>query len=93
MKKFLVVLVALIGLTIVDAGAAQAAGGWRRRSRVTYVPAPSVTVAQGQSGTGYRTYSYQPSTAPVIQSYQRSTKAAPYQNAGRHSAGFKLTDF
>ena len=94
MKKALLIIVALVGLTIVDLGSAQAAGGWfRRRSRVTYVPAPQATVAQGQAGTGYRTYSYQPSTGPVMQSYQRSTKVAPYMEAGRHSAGFKLTDF
>ena len=92
MKKLFVIVAALIGLAIVDVGSAQAAGGCRR-SRVTYVPAQNVTVAQGQPSTGYRTYSYQPATGPVIQSYRRTSKVAPHMEAGRHSAGFKLTDF
>jgi hypothetical protein len=72
MKKFLILAVlALLGLTFVDVVAAQgAAGGWRRRARVRYAPAPSVVVVQGQTGAGYRTYSYEPSTGYRTYSYQ-----------------------
>jgi len=93
MKTFFIALVAVVGLTIVDVGTAQAFGG-RRRARVTYAPAPTATVAQGQAGTGYRTYSYQPSmSAPTYQSYRSPARTAPHLNSGRHSAGYKLTDF
>ena len=46
--------------------------------------------AQANAGGQYRTYSYQPAVAPT---YRRTTKTPPHMNAGRHSAGFKQTDF
>jgi hypothetical protein len=72
MKKILMLMVlALVGLTMADIGAAQAAGGpWRRRARVGYTPAPSVAVVPGQTGSGYRTYSYEPGTGYRTYSYQ-----------------------
>ena len=95
MKKTLFIIAALFGLVLVDAGVAQAwPGGWRRRSRTTYVPSTNVTVTQGQAGTGYRSFSYEPSTPTVIQpSYRRTTRVPPHMNPGGHSAGYKLTDF
>ena len=91
MKKFLILAVlALLGLTVVDVSAAQS-DGWRRRARVTYAPAPSATVAQGQYGTGYRTYSYQP--APAYRSYSstRSTVGMYRQHSGFGDATRKAT--
>jgi len=90
MKTVLIALVALVGMAMVDAGTAHAAGG-RRRAQVTYAPAPSVTVAQGQPATGYRTYSYQP--APVYSSYSstRSTGGTYRQYSGFGDATRKAT--
>jgi hypothetical protein len=82
MKAVLIALFAVVGLTIVDVGTAQAAGR-RRCGSVTYAPvyaaapAQSGTLAQGQAGTGYRTYSYQP-VAPTYRSYQ-APKKAPWE--------------
>ena len=93
MKKFLILAVlALLGLTVVDVSSAQsAAGGWRRRAGVRYAPAPSATVAQGQTGTGYRTYSYQP--APAYRSYSsnRSMGGTYRQYSGFGDATRKAT--
>jgi hypothetical protein len=91
MKTLLIALVAVVGLTIVDIGTAQASpGGWRRRrAQVYYVPAPAVTAARGQAGTGYRTYSYQPGTyqpAAGYRSYRRSP-ATGFRDAGAKIRG------
>ncbi len=78
MKKFLITLIAVMGISILAESSSEAAGGWfRRRARFTYAPAPSATVAQSQAGTGYRTYSYQPA-APTYRSYQ-APKKAPWE--------------
>jgi hypothetical protein len=96
-RTILFALVAVVSLTMVDVASAQIFGG-RRRARVTYAPAPAATVAQGQAAAGYRTYSYEPTmSAPVYRSYAPSyrspARTPPHLNAGRHSAGYKLTDF
>jgi hypothetical protein len=86
MKKILIFVCAMAGMVIVDVSAAQAAGG-RRRVSVTYSPTPSVAVAQGQSATGYRTYSYEPgSNQPAVRyrSYSRSPVS------GFHDAAWKI---
>lgn len=95
MRKTLVVMVTLLVLLFIDAGVAQAwPGGWRRRGRTTYVPATNVQMTQGQSGTDYRSFSYEPTTTPVIQPTPRqATRLPPHMNAGGHTAGYKLTDF
>ena len=92
MKTLLIALVAVVGLTIVDVGTAQAFGG-RRRARVTYSPAPTQvgTVAQEQAETGYRTYSYQP-VAPTYRSYQAPKKAPwdyPKTDARRYGGTYQ----
>ena len=91
MKTLLIGLVALVGIAIVTPSADASAGGWRRRrARVYYAPAPAVTVAQGQAGTGYRTYSYQPETysqpASGYRSYSR-TPASGFRDAGAKIRG------
>ena len=90
MKKVLLIVAALIGMLVVDIGAAQATGGgWPRRARVNYAPQPSVVVAQGQ--TGYRSYSYEPSTGYRTYSYQPApTYSAPRATRGsyRQYSGF-----
>ena len=86
-KTILFALVAVVSLTMVDVASAQIFG--RRRARVTYAPAPTATVAQGQAATGYRTYSYEPGTyqpmmyqpAPSYRSYNRMPTAG-FQDAG-----------
>lgn len=62
MKKLLIFVVALLGLTMVDVGTAQAQIG-RRRARVTYAPA--------RAAQGYRTYSYEPGRT-TARSYSRT---------------------
>ena len=82
MKTVLIALVALVGIAVVNVGTAQAAGR-RRCGSATYAPvyaaapAQGGTLAQGQSSTGYRTYSYQP-IAPSYRSYQ-APKKAPWE--------------
>jgi hypothetical protein len=88
MKTFLIALVAVIGLTLVDVGTAEAFGG-RRRAQVTYAPAPTATIVQGQAETGYRSYSYQPgsqsnSYQPTYRSFNQSA------GSGFHGAGWKI---
>ncbi len=86
MKTILFALVAVVSLSMVDVASAQIFGG-RRRTRVTYAPAPAATVAQGQAATGYRTYSYEPS-APVYRSYSAPKKWSwdyPKTDARRYS--------
>ena len=92
MKKFLIVVCALVGMMIVDVGAAQAFGG-RRRATVIYAPTPSVAIAQGQAGAGYRTYSYQPSAGYQTYSYQPDTTYSRLSSgtpSGFHDAGWKV---
>jgi len=63
MKKLIltIAVLAVVGTTMLAGSADASAGGWRRRrAAVRYAPVPAATVAQGQAGTGYRTYSYQP---------------------------------
>jgi|SRR5581483_5811603 hypothetical protein len=94
MKKLIIGLVALVGIAMVAQSADASAGGWRRRSRsqVCYAPAPAVTVAQGQAGTGYRTYSYQPTTGYRTYSYQPAPTyryVPSMRGPSRSSAGFR----
>jgi hypothetical protein len=97
MKKFFIAVVAAtLGLSFVDVSDAQIFG--RRRERATYyAPAQNVVVPQGQAGTGYRTYSYQPAMTPtyqpMYQSSRRTTNLPPHLRGGHNSAGFKQTDF
>lgn len=96
MKKIFIVVIALMGVMIVDVSTAQAFGGWRRRGQVTYVPAPSPVVAQGQADTGYRAYSYQPDTGYRTYSYQPGVsynRASSQTNSGFHDAGWKIRGF
>ena len=96
MKKFFIIVTALVGMTIVDVSTAQAFGG-RRRGQVTYVPAPSPVVAQGQVNSGYRSYSYQPTTEYRTDSYQPGPTYYPSpsrsQPGGFHDAGWKIRGF
>ena len=92
MKKSFIVVLALLGIMIVNVSTAQAFGGWRRRGQVTYAPAPSAVVAQGQADNGYRTYSYQPDTGYRANSYQPGmsyNRAASQPGSGFHDAGWK----
>ena len=89
MRRFIFGLVALIGIAMVAQSADASGGGWRRkRSQVCYAPAPAVTVAQGQAGTGYRTYSYQP--APTYRYYAPSMRGSSRSSAGFRDAGAKI---
>ena len=77
MKRLLIFVCAIIGLTVVDVSSAEARPGWRRRARVTYyAPAQTTVTAEGQPATGNRTYSYQPGiSVPSYRSYQAPRKA------------------
>jgi hypothetical protein len=87
MKAVLIALCVAVGLTLVNASAAQAGSGRQCGTSVTYAPAPGTTVAQGQPATGYRTYSYQP--APTsYRSYGGSMNRMP--TGGFHDAGWKI---
>jgi len=54
---------------------------------------PGKPAQAADTGQAYRTYSYQPAVSPSYRSSGRATRVAPHMSAGRHSAGFKLTDF
>ena len=85
--------VVLLGLVASDVQAA----GRRRNCSPSYavVTAPAQTAQAAPAGTGYRTYSYEPSAVvtPSIAPMRRASRVPPYLEAGRHSAGYKLTDF
>jgi len=87
MKRLMIALCVVVGLTVVGAGTAQASGGGCQCSTpVASAPQPAATVAQGQPTTSYRTYSYQPTTyqsAPAYRSYNRSAAG------GFHDAAWK----
>ncbi len=89
MKKSLLVLAALAAVLVADVGTAQAWPDWRRRARVTYVPAQSVAVAPGAARSGYRTYSYQPAAEyRVVPSMQApSRRSQGFGNATRKALG------
>jgi len=89
MKALILGLVAMIAMTIVGAGAAQAGNGCGTPP-VAYAPAPSGAVAQGQGGTGYRAFSYQPGAGYRTYSYQPwpGYRYAPSMRAGRVGTGF-----
>ena len=93
MRKFFVtatVAVVLLGSLAGDASAI----GRRRQRYQTYVVTPVATAQATPSGAGYRTYSYEPSAGTAVDSTtSRTMRVPPYMNAGRHTAGYKLTDF
>jgi hypothetical protein len=98
MKRFFMVLSAVVGLSLVGVSTAQAAGGGCdcggpatqapvQAPKTAQVTPGQATTAQAQPTTGYRTYSYQPSyyqPAPSYRSYNRMP------TAGFHDAGWKI---
>jgi hypothetical protein len=87
MKKLLIVMSAVAGLTLIGVSAAQAAGGCQCGAPVTYAPAPAGTTAQGQPTTGYRTYSYQPGMYQPAGGYRSYGRSQP---GGFRDAGAKI---
>jgi hypothetical protein len=98
MFKSIVTAGVMLAVLCVLASDAQAIGRRRQCSQsYAVVAAPAAPVATAQAapgGQGYRTYSYEPSaTAAPVYTPMRSMREPPYMNPGRHSAGYKLTDF
>ena len=94
MRKTLISALVVVAVLSSLAGEASAIGRRRQRNTVYVAPAtPAATAQATPSGTGYRTYSYEPSAATTGFTTMRTTRVPPYMNAGRHSAGYKLTDF
>jgi hypothetical protein len=94
MKKLVIGLVALVGIAMIAQSADASAGGWRRKSRsqACYTPVPAVSVAQSQDGTGYGTYSYQPTTGYRTYSYEPAPTyryVPSMRGPARSSAGFR----
>jgi hypothetical protein len=52
------------------------------------VQAPAKTA---QANTGYRTYSYQPGTAPMYNGYATRANRAPRYGSGFNPASYKVT--
>jgi hypothetical protein len=85
MKRFLIVMSAVAGPTLLGVNAAQAAGGGCQcGAPVAYAPAPAGTTAQAQPTTGYRTYSYQPGMYQPAGGYRSYGRSQPggFRDAG-----------
>jgi hypothetical protein len=92
MKTTLIALFALVGLSLLNVGGADAAQfGWRRGRTMYYAPAPQVTVAPS---SGYRTYSYEPSAGYQAYSYEPRGTTSRWNNrmptGGFQDAGWKI---